>query len=81
MGAASSCILRANALRLHRAADAYVWREIAKLGFEWGGELRTGDSFVRQISVVVVLHLFERDPAPLLRAACERLPRVPDTTD
>lgn len=66
------------ALRPWMASDGWIWREIAKLAFEWGGAHRTGDSLVRQVAIVTNSHLLGRNPEPALRAACERLPRLHD---
>lgn len=66
------------ALRPWLASDAYVWREVTKLAFEWGGAHRTGDRLIQQVAIVTSFLTCGHNPEPAVRAACERLPQLSD---
>lgn len=67
----------AEAMRRWLASDAFVWREFAKLAFEWGGTVRTGDELVEQTARVLYFTLSDLTPGPLLEDVRKRIPAVP----
>jgi hypothetical protein len=63
-------------LRPWLASDWFVNREAAKLIFEWGGSERTGDSLLRQVAFVCLLHINDANFERAIALIGERLGRM-----